>query len=293
MVERKIDREKIKTWFVVGASSGVGLEFVKQLLARSYNVVAVSRQLLDFDHENLLSVSADVTKIDEIEQALHTAINRFGHVDVLVNNAGISANVFFEEESLEHMQDVMNTNFWGTVNTMKIFVPYFRGRGYGTIVNNTSQSGISCRAKGAAYVASKHALEGITGVCWHECRAFCRVMAFELGYFKNTGIYKTSVNQKCTIPEYKKVPMFYRNFSRNFVNNLTIAVKYVIDQVECKELPRRLMLGRDALIQIGTELDWLKKDYSRSYLRAISCSGDRVGFFDKIKAILARYFFTL
>lgn len=269
---KKIDKNKIKTWLVTGASSGVGLEMCKQLLERGYNVIAVSRRVPQLGSDNALCLSVDVTDIEKVRMAIDKGIECFGRIDVIVNNAGISANVALEEENLEHMKNVMETNFFGTFNTMNVILPHFRKNKNGTIVNNTSQSGISCRAWGSSYVASKHAVEGLTSVCWHETKGFCRVMAFELGYFKGTEISSKMEKKKTEIEEYKKVPAFYFKFNRNFENNLSIAVKHVIEQVEKEKLPRRLMLGKDALIQIGAELLYLLKDYIFSVRRAMSCS---------------------
>ena len=269
---KKIDKNKIKTWLVTGASSGVGYEICKELLARDYNVIAVSRRIPDFNHENALCLSMDVTKPESIKQVIEKGIERFGKIDVLSSNAGICANVTLEEETLEHMKEVMETNFFGTFNVINAILPHFRKNKNGTIICNTSQSGISCRAFGSAYVSSKHAIEGLTSVCWHETRKFCRVMALELGYFKNTEIYKNSLSKKSEIKEYKNLKGFYINFKRDFENQLPIAIDYMIKEVEKKKLPRRLMLGKDALIQIAAEIDWLKKDFAKSRIRALSCA---------------------
>lgn len=269
---KKIDREKIKTWFVTGASSGIGYELCTQLLNRGYNVIAVSRRVPDFNHENALCLSCDVTNIESIKRAIEQGISKFGEIDVLSNNAGISANITAEEETLEHLKQVFETNYFGTFNVINAILPHFRKNQNGTIINNTSQSGISCRAFGCAYVSSKHAIEGLTSVVWHETRSFCRVMAVELGYFKGTEIYKNSISQKSQIDAYKNLNSFYIKFKRNFENDLDIAIKYVIDQVENKKLPRRLMLGKDAMIQIGAEIKDLKRDYTASYWRAMKCA---------------------
>ena len=270
----KINKEKIKTWFVTGASSGVGHELCEVLLQRGYNVVAVSRRVPDFEHENALCLSVDVTNPESINEAVQKGIARFGKIDVLSNNAGISANVTLEEETLEHMKEVIETNFFGTFNTIQALLSHFRENKNGTIINNTSQSGVSFRAFGSAYVSSKHAIEGLTSVCWHETQEFCRVMAVELGYFKGTEIYAHSLNQKTNIDEYKGVKIFYRPFKRDFENNLSVAINFVVDEVENVELPRRLMLGKDAIIQIGEELKDLNRDYERSKEKAFQCSFD-------------------
>ena len=166
----KIKREKIQTWFVTGASSGVGHEICKQALEKGYNVIAVSRRLADFNHHNVLCLSCDVRDINSIKNAFDKGIERFGKIDVLINNAGFSATILFEDETINHVRDMFETNYFGTYNTMSIFVPYFRKNKNGTIINNTSMHGLRPRPYGAAYCSTKYALEGLTGVVASETR---------------------------------------------------------------------------------------------------------------------------
>lgn len=265
-LDKKINKEKIKTWFVTGASSGVGQEFCKQLLENGYNVIAVSRRKPDFDNKNALCMSVDVTNVDEVKMAINCGIEKFGKIDVLVNNAGISANVTLEEENMEHIKKVMEINFYGSYNTMHELLPHFRKNNNGTIINNTSQSGIACRAYGSAYVSSKHALEGLTSVCWQETKSFCRVMAIEMGYFQNTGIYnsKDMIELDTQIDSYENLELFFTKIKHNKFNYLPMAINQVIKQVENKILPRRLMLGQDSIQQINAELNYIKKDLKNS-----------------------------
>lgn len=264
--------DKIKTWFVTGASSGVGKELCKQLIDRGYNVISVARRIPEFTGNNVLSLSVDVTNPDMIYNAVQLGIKKFGSIDVLVNNAGISQYSTFEELTFSDFERVMNVNFYGAFNTMKVLLPHFRKNKNGTIVNNTSQCGLSIRSYGSAYCSSKHALEGLTGAVWYETRKFCRTMAVELGYFPGTEIAKNLPKQLTSIEEYQGIAPFYKNYERNFTNNLVNAVSCIIDTVEQKELPRRLMLGKDALIQIGAEIDWIKKDLEASKKMTDKCS---------------------
>lgn len=263
---------KIKTWFVTGASSGVGKEVCKQLIDRGYNVIAVARRTPEFFGDNVLSLSVDVTKPDMVEKAVKHGIEKFGSIDVLMNNAGISSNQTCEELSFSELEKVMSVNFYGSFNTMKAILPHFRKNKNGTIINNTSQSGISVRSYGSAYCSSKHALEGLTGAVWCDTQKFCRVMAVELGAFAGTEITKNIPKQLTKIEEYVDIPPFYKNYERNFTNDLIGAVSCIIDTVEQKHLPRRLMLGKDALIQIGAEIDWIKKDLAFSRKMTDKCS---------------------
>ena len=269
---KKFKQENIKTWFVTGASSGVGFELCKQLLDKGYNVIAVARKIPEFQHRNALCLSVDVTKPDMIQEALRLGTERFERIDVLCNNAGVSSFVTIEETTLEHIQQVMDVNFWGAYNTIHEFLPYFRKNKSGTIINNTSMHGLSIRFGGGAYCASKYALEGLNSVCWHEARRFCRVMSFELGAF-STGILEHSVVKKTEIDEYKDIPDFYKNFDRwSYYNDLNIAIKTLIDQVEMKKLPRHLIIGKDAYNKIRIEAMSILNDlkYAKNY--SLKCS---------------------
>ena len=196
---------KIKTWFVTGASSGVGKELCSQLADRGYNIIAVARRMPEFKGENILSLSVDVTKPDMIDQAVKLGIEKFGTIDVLVNNAGISQYSTCEELTSDELHNVMNVNFYGAFYTIKALLPHFRKNMNGTIINNTSQSGISIRSYGSAYCASKHALEGLTGAVWYDTQKFCRVMAVELGYFPGTEIAKNLPATLTKLKEYEGI----------------------------------------------------------------------------------------
>ena len=261
MNKNKIAKELIKTWFVTGASSGVGKEMTQQLLARGYNVIAVARRVPDFNHPNVLCLSVDVTKPETIKKAVYQGIEKFSKIDVLVNNAGVSTSVLCEDETAEHIKDVFEVNYFGTFNTIKELLPHFRENKNGTIINNTSMHGLSIRWYGTAYCSSKHAVEGLTGVLRHETSQFCRVMAFELGWFKGTEIGKNTVAIKNVKEEYKGLKHFYKPFNYgNFINKLPEAVGVIINTVENAKLPRHLMLGNDCIFKARAELDVLKND---------------------------------
>lgn len=262
---------KIQTWFVTGASSGVGYEICKQLLGKGHNVIAVSRRIPNFEHKNALCLSCDVTNEKSVNDAINSAIRHFGRIDVLSNNAGISTSNIIEEETVEHMKEIMETNFFGTFNTIKAILPHFRENKNGLIINNSSQSGLVPRTLGGAYCSSKHAIEGLTSVCFLETQNFCKTMIFELGFFESTNIAndKTSLGSNQTKKEgYDNLTQYFKPFSKFYENNLERAVSLVIAEAQ-KECPRRrLILGKDAQIKIEIENMWVKKDleYSKKYL---------------------------
>ncbi len=272
MQNKKIDKEKIKTWFVTGASSGIGHEICRQLLIRGYNVVAVARRLPDFRDKNILCLSADVTNSDAIQNAINDGIKKFGRIDVLSNNAGISSDISCEEESLAHMKYVMDVNFFGAFNTINTILPHFRKNGHGTIINNTSECGVSPRKLGTAYCSSKYALEGLSAVCWHECKRFCRIMTLELGFFKGTEIGKNKKIVKSNINEYQNIPSFYKKCYFVCENKKELGVSLLLDQIEYEKLPRHLTLGKDACFHIKAEIECTKKDLINSKKISSKCS---------------------
>lgn len=286
---KKIDREKIKTWFVTGASSGVGNKICLELLKRGYNVIAVSRRVPNIEHENILCLSVDVTKPDTIQEAINKGIEKFGRIDVLLNNAGISSVITCEEETLEHMKNVMETNFFGTFNTINMILPYFRKNRNGTIINNTSMHGLSIRYGGSAYCSSKFAIEGLSGVCKLECQKFCRFMSFELGFFAQTDVTNNAKIIETKFEEYKYIPGYTKKIYNNFINQLDIAIPMVIDQVEQEELPRRLILGKDAYIKVKSEIEYLRKDLKVSKKRALKCAKFNKEFPRKVLKKIANY----
>lgn len=257
---KKISKEKIKTWFITGASSGIGYGLAKELLLQGYNVIAVARHIPDFNHENVLCLSCDVTKPKDVKSAIDEGINRFGRIDVVFNNAGITSKIFFEDTTLEHIKQVMEINFYGTFNVIHAILPHFRINKNGTIINNSSMHGIAPRLYGSSYAASKHAIEGLTGVLRLETVRFCRVASIELGYIPGTNIDKNVTPKEPQIKEYKNLPEYCKIWG-NYINDLTRLVPYLIGEIEKEKLPRHLILGRDACKKVNVKIKELKNDY--------------------------------
>ena len=279
---KKINKDKIKTWLVTGASSGIGKQISQELLNRGYNVIAVARNTPDIIHQNALCLSVDVTKPDTINDAIKKGIEKFGKINVLLNNAGITASITIEEETIEHMKSVMETNFFGYFNTIHAILPHFRQNKNGTIINNISESGLTPSAYSSAYCSSKHALEGLTGVCLIETQKFCRVMSIEPGWFEGTNIIKNQIRTNSAYDEYKNLTPLHKPVNSSFKNDLTIAVNCIIDTAEREKLPRRLILGKDAFQKINSEINSLKKDLKNSGTQALKCSIANT-IFNKIK----------
>lgn len=177
-------------WFVTGASRGMGVDIVQAALAAGHAVVATGRdakrvQAAVGEHENLLAVALDVTKPATIDDAVHAAVERFGRIDTLVNNAGNFYAGYFENISPEQLRAQMETNFFGPLNVTRAILPVMRRQRSGQVITITSAAGLIGQEFCAAYAASKFALEG-----WMESLRFdvapygISTMAVEPGFFR-------------------------------------------------------------------------------------------------------------
>lgn len=276
----KIDKNKIKTWFITGCSSGIGYELCNKLIEKGYNVIAVSRTQPNFNAPNALCLSVDVKSYTQLNDAINKGIEKFGTIDVLVNNAGISSSMTIEEEDISLSKDIMETNYWGAFNTIKILTPLFRKKRYGSIINISSVSGLIPRAFGVSYISSKHALEGLSSCAWWELKNFCRVMTVELSFFNGTNIYRCR-DDISKFDEYNKYPIAPMQIIKDkYENDITKAVLFIIDEAENEQMQRRLMLGYDIESQIQYEIDSLQNDLDLSKNRAVLCKCDNEGHKD-------------
>ena len=163
-----------KTVLITGCSTGLGRLTAKTFQAQGWNVVATMRtpekesELNQLD--NLLLTRLDVTDQASIEQAIASAVDAFGSIDVLVNNAGYGGHAAVEQASDEMVRRMFDTNVFGVFNTTRSIVPLFRKQGSGTIVNVTSMAGMIGIPLESAYCASKWAVEGFTEALALECR---------------------------------------------------------------------------------------------------------------------------
>ncbi|PJJ09397.1 NADP-dependent 3-hydroxy acid dehydrogenase YdfG [Flavobacterium sp. 1] len=155
-----------KVWLITGASSGIGLEIAKAALAAGNKVIATGRNLSKVTKafadtsENLLVVQLDVTNPQEISVGINAAIEKFGTIDVLVNNAGSFYAGFFEQFSQEQIERQISTNLFGPMNVTRAVLPIFRKNKSGHIITISSTAGLVGYELCTAYATSKFALEG-------------------------------------------------------------------------------------------------------------------------------------
>src|SRR6476659_10090933 len=154
-----------KVWFITGAGRGMGADFARAALAAGHEVVAsgrdpdrVSRAM--GQSRDLLAVKLDVTRRADAEAAVRAAVDRFGRIDVLVNNAASFYAGYFEELTPEQMERQLATSLMGPMNVTRAVLPVMRRQRSGHIISISSSAGLAGFEFCTAYSASKFGLEG-------------------------------------------------------------------------------------------------------------------------------------
>jgi NAD(P)-dependent dehydrogenase (short-subunit alcohol dehydrogenase family) len=199
-----------KVWFVTGAARGMGVDIVRAALDAGHRVVATARDAAKVtevfgERQNLLPVSLDITDPDAATAAVEAAVERFGRIDVLVNNAGLFYAGFFEEISPEQLRHQMEVNFFGPLNVTRAVLPVMREQRSGQVVTFSSTAGLIGLEFVAAYCASKFALEG-----WMESIRFdlapygITTMIVDPGFFRTELLVEgaSTLWPELSIPDY-------------------------------------------------------------------------------------------
>jgi NAD(P)-dependent dehydrogenase (short-subunit alcohol dehydrogenase family) len=179
-----------RVWFVTGAGRGLGVDIAKAALAAGHAVVATGRNPEKVsaavgDRDDLLAVRLDVTDPSDGEAAVAAAVDRFGRLDVLVNNAGNFNAGFFEELSPQEFRAQIETTFFGPVNVTRAALPVMRAQRSGLVVTISSTAGLEGGEFTSAYAASKFGVEGWMESLAPEVAPFgIRTMLVEPGFFR-------------------------------------------------------------------------------------------------------------
>jgi NAD(P)-dependent dehydrogenase (short-subunit alcohol dehydrogenase family) len=177
-------------WFITGAGRGLGIDLAKAALAAGHAVVATGRDPQKVEAaigatDDLLPVKLDVTDPADASAAVQAAMDRFGRIDVLVNNAGNFYAGNFEEVPAEDFRAQIETNLFGQLNVARAVLPVMRSQRSGLIVALSSVAGITGSAFTSAYVASKFAVEGWMESLAPEVEPFgIKTMIVEPGFFR-------------------------------------------------------------------------------------------------------------
>lgn len=187
-------------WFITGAGRGMGLDIAKAALAAGNKVVATGRNTDAVakaigESDDLLVVKLDVTNPADAKAATQASVERFGRIDVLVNNAGNFYAGFFEEISPEDFRAQVETLLFGPVNVTRAVLPVMRAQRSGLVVTISSTAGISGDAFASAYSAAKFGVEGWMEGLTPEVAPFgIRTMIVEPGFFRTELLTEQSTN---------------------------------------------------------------------------------------------------
>jgi NAD(P)-dependent dehydrogenase (short-subunit alcohol dehydrogenase family) len=179
-----------KVWLVTGAGRGMGVDIAQAALTAGNAVVATGRNPERVTaalgtHDDLLAVALDVTDPASARAAVDAALDRFGRIDVLVNNAGNFYAGFFEEISAEDFRAQVETNLFGPLNVTRAVLPVMRAQRSGVVVTMSSSAGLIGQEFTSAYAASKFAVEGWMESLTPEVAPFgIRTMVVEPGFFR-------------------------------------------------------------------------------------------------------------
>jgi NAD(P)-dependent dehydrogenase (short-subunit alcohol dehydrogenase family) len=249
-----------KTWFITGAGRGMGVDFAKAALAAGHNVVATGRnpdavaQPLG-DSDDLLVVTLDVTSGQDAEAAVKAALDRFGGIDVLVNNAASFYAGYFEELTPEQMERQLTTSLIGPMNVTRAVLPVMRKQRSGNIVTISSSAGFAGFEYGTAYAASKFGVDGWMESLAPEVEPFgIHTTIVNPGFFRTELLTKESTNYaEPSIEDYAERNAAQHEFwerqngrQTGDPAKLARALLTIADQ---EQPPRRFIAGADAIAQ--------------------------------------------
>jgi NAD(P)-dependent dehydrogenase (short-subunit alcohol dehydrogenase family) len=259
-----------RVWLITGSSSGFGLHIAQAALERGDRVVATARRTESLDDlvasapDRALAVALDVTRGDQIESAVAAALERFGRIDVLVNNAGYGSIGAVEELEMDDLRTLMETMFFGAVALTKAVLPHMRERGSGAIVQMSSQGGQVTFPGYGAYCAAKYALEGMSEALADEVAPLgIRVLIVEPGAFR-TGLLGESMHRSRELPAYADTAGATRAAAAAMdgtqagdPRKLAAAILAALD---APDAPLHLALGDDAVETIRAAQDRRRAD---------------------------------
>ncbi|WP_286857350.1 SDR family NAD(P)-dependent oxidoreductase [Sphingobacterium sp. UBA7625] len=250
---------KQKVWFITGASKGMGLEVAKLILEKGDKVIATSRNLKEFkknligNNENLLLLKLDITDEKEVRTVIEQGIEKFGRIDVLLNNAGYYLVGSLEEISDLEFRKTLDVNVFGMVNVIRNIMPYFRGQGSAHIINTASNMGYIGYGNTGSYNASKFAVIGLSEALAKEVNPFgVKVTVIAPGMFRTNFMGSTLSVAENLIPEYNveaHVEML-RNFNGHQPGNPKKLAEVLYEISTMEEPPLHLPLGTDSYLSI-------------------------------------------
>ncbi|MFF4369219.1 oxidoreductase [Streptomyces sp. NPDC001594] len=261
-----------RVWLITGASSGFGRTLAEAALAAGDTVVATARRPAALDDlaaahpERLVPVAADATDTARAEQVVAEAVDRFGRIDVLVNNAGRGLIGAVEETSEAELRDLMELHFFGPAALIRAVLPHMRERRSGAIVQMSSMGGRLSFPGVGAYSATKFALEGLTEALRGEVAPFgIKTLIVEPGAFRTGFAGGAALQQSAgVLPAYADTVGAVRSglpdSDGKQPGDPVKAAAAILAALDAPETPLRLALGNDALDAILAHADAAREE---------------------------------
>ncbi|PWK77539.1 NADP-dependent 3-hydroxy acid dehydrogenase YdfG [Mucilaginibacter oryzae] len=261
-----------KVWLITGCSTGFGRELAKLVLDLGYKAGVASRNTDDVKDiveaypETAVALKLDVTKSDEIKAAIETVQERFGTIDVLVNNAGIGYFGAIEESEEDEVRRMFEINFFGLANMTKAVLPLMRAQRSGHVVNIASIGGLVAFPAVGFYNATKFAVDGYSEALAKETKHLgIKVTVIAPSGFRTDWAGRSANNSKIVIDDYKETAGTNKNNIRGYSGKQPgdpeRAAKAIVAAVEAENPPLRLLLGKAALKGARNKLQELQRDF--------------------------------
>jgi NADP-dependent 3-hydroxy acid dehydrogenase YdfG len=271
-----------KVWFITGCSTGFGRAIATAALAAGYQVAVAARQTADIQDiidaypDSSLPVKLDVTNHQEIGSAIKQVIEKFGRIDVLVNNAGIGYFGAVEESEEAEIRRMFEVNFWGLSEMTRQVLPIMREQNSGHIINISSIGGLKSWPSLGYYHATKYAVDGLSEALFKEVSPLgIKVTLIAPGNFRTDWAGRSAKDSPLHIDDYAETAeatkQWVRGISGQQAGDPKLAAQAIIGVTDAPEPPLRLLLGSDALAGAREKLTELATDYDVWETTTLSC----------------------
>ncbi len=247
-----------KVWYITGASKGMGLSLVKNLLAQGHRVVATSRKLaalkVEIDpifQDVFLPVEVNLNDEYSIARSFEKAIEKFGKIDVVVNNAGFGTGGALEELSTEEIASSFDVNLFAVIRVIQKALPYLRAQQSGHIINISSIAGFAPGTGWSVYAAAKFAVSGLSEALANDLKPLgIHVTSVSPGWFRtNFATAESIVYSEKQMNEYNYLREYHGKFNAMHgtqLGNPERVADVLVKLVESKTPPVNFFMGSDA-----------------------------------------------
>ena len=261
-----------KVWYITGASKGIGFSLTKQLLSLGHSVAATSRSVNVFEQfseygDRFLELNVDLKSEQSIASSFKKTIEKFGKVDVIVNNAGYGLGGALEELTSDEISENFEVNFFAAVRVVQKALPYLRAQRSGHIINISSIAGFAPGMGWSMYCAAKFALSGLSEALANDLKPLgIHVTNVLPGWFRTKFAKPDSiVYNKKPMQEYHYLREYHekmKNMDGIQPGNPDLVTNAFLQVVLSQNPPVNLFLGSDAFNRAQSKIQQLNKEMS-------------------------------